>query len=779
MNSLRNFARTFAFSVALLFAAPVVGGFGSLGAVFGAGEASAAVVASVSVQGNQRIEAVTIRNYITIKPGTSFGPAEIDESVKVLYSTGLFSDVSISQRGNTLVVVVSENQIVNTVIFKGNKKIKSNILVTLVDTKPRGVLTDSQLQADVVRLKDYYDHSGRSTASVETQVTQLDNNRVDVVFLINEGGRTGVKTISFVGNQAFSDARLRRVIQTRQSNWLSWLNRRDVYDPAKIDADEDLLRRFYMSNGYADFQVLSVDTSFDEENGKYHLVFTVEEGTRYRFGEIAIDSSIPDVDPNSLYRYVKFKSGKVFNATLVERTIEEITIELSSRGHPFAQVRPRGDRNYEDATISVTLLIDEGPRVYVERIDIFGNTKTRDYVIRREFDLAEGDAYNRVLVDRAERRLRALGFFKTVAITTEPGSEPDRVIINVAVEEDSTGSFSIGGGYSTEDGFIAEISLTEKNFLGRGQYLKVSYGLGEEDNTFRVSFTDPYFLGYRVSAGFDAYGLTQDSNDNRPYDRTAVGGTIRAGLPITDNLDLQLNYKLDSSDISNVTPGAEPFYDTGTMFESSVGYGFLYSTLDNQIDPRDGIYARFTQDVAGVGGDVRFLRSVADARYYQELIYGTDIVGMARIQGGNIVGLGEDVQTIDNFFKGGETIRGFSSYGFGARYMDPGSEADGIPLGGKNYLAATAEIQFPLPVLPSDFGLRGAVFADAGTLFDIDAPSGLSGTIQDDASIRSSVGASVLWASPFGLLRGDFAYALTKESYDKTQIFRFSAGTQF
>jgi outer membrane protein insertion porin family len=286
-----------------------------------------------------------------------------------------------------------------------------------------------------------------------------------------------------------------------------------------------------------------------------------------------------------------------------------------------------------------------------------------------------------------------------------------------------------------------------------------------------------------MSAGFDAYGLSQDSNDNRPYDRTAVGGTARVGLPITEDLELQLNYKIDSSDLSNITDGAEPFYSAGTMLDSSVGYGLFYSTLDNPLDPRNGIHAKFTQDVAGVGGDVRYVRSVADARYYHELLHGSDITGMVRLQGGNIVGLGEDVQTIDNFFKGGETIRGFASYGIGARYSDPtvGSEVDGLPLGGKNYVAATAEVQFPLPILPSDFGLRGALFADAGTLFGIDAPSGLAAgaSIEDDASIRSSVGASILWASPFGLLRGDFAYALTKEDYDKTQIFRFSAGTQF
>lgn len=779
MNSLRNIARAVTVAFVFALASPIFGGISAQW--LGVASAEAAVVNSVVVEGNQRVEASTIRNYITIKPGVSFTAFDVDDSVKTLYATGLFADVDISQRGSTLIVVVVENQVVNTVIFQGNKKIKSNILAALVDTKARGVLTQAQLEADAQRIRNHYDRSGRSTATVELQVTTLPNNRADVVFLIDEGGRTGVKTISFVGNQAYSDRRLKRVIATRQSNWLSWLNRKDVYDPARIEADEELLRRFYMRNGYADFRVISVDTTFDEEKGKYHVVFTVEEGIRYRFGEVTIDSSIPDVDVGDLYRLVNIKKGRVFNAELVERTIEQITIELTGRGYAFVEVRPRGDRDYENATISITLLIDEGPRVYIERIEIVGNTKTRDYVIRREFRVAEGDAYNRVLIDRAERKLRALGFFKNVVITTERGSQPDLVVIMVSVVEESTGSFSVGGGYSTSDGFIAEISLSEKNFLGRGQNLRVSYGIGEDDSTYSVSFTDPRFLGYNFSAGFDVYGRNADSTDDRPYDLQDYGGGVRFGLPITEDLRASLSWSLSNEEISNSS--AALYYPNGTTLTSTIGYSFTYSTIDNILDPTDGLYVKFTQDFAGAGGDERYVRTVADARYYQELLYDTDIVGLVRVHGGNITGLGQDVRIKDNFFQGGETIRGFAPYGYGARDNGTCGMAgcgSGSPLGGKNYVAATAEVQFPLPFMPSDFGLRGAVFADAGTLFDIDNPPGIvNADYDDDASIRSSVGGSVLWASPFGLLRADFAYAMTKEDYDETQVFRFSAGSKF
>jgi outer membrane protein insertion porin family len=360
---------------------------------------------------------------------------------------------------------------------------------------------------------------------------------------------------------------------------------------------------------------------------------------------------------------------------------------------------------------------------------------------------------------------------------------PDRVIINVSVTEESTGSISVGGGYSTSDGFVAEIALTEKNFLGRGQNLRVAYGMGEETNNFNISFTDPYFLGYRMSAGFDAYSKSSDSSDNKPYNSEAYGGGVRLGLPITEDLTFTVNYKASTETISSVNAGgagdnATPYYQNGDTITSSLGYGLVYSTIDNTMDPRDGIHFKVNQDFAGVGGDVAYMKTVADARYYHEIMYDSDIVGMVRLQGGNIVGLGQNVRIADNFFKGGETIRGFAPYGIGARDVVGDSLGDdGIPLGGQNYVAATAEVQFPFPFMPPDFGLRGAVFADAGTLFGIDKPAGVN--VNDDASIRSSVGASLLWASPFGLLRADFAYALTKESYDETQVFRFSAGTNF
>ncbi|HVY18469.1 MAG TPA: outer membrane protein assembly factor BamA [Bauldia sp.] len=781
MNSFVIFARRALFALFVALAVPLVAGSASL---LVADSASAAVVSSIQVKGNQRIDADTIRAYVLVKPGKAYSAGDIDASIKALFDTGLFADVSIAARGAVLVVTVSENPIINSVNFKGNKKVKAEVLEQVTLLKPRAGLSDARLQSDVNRIKDYYTRSGRNEANVEAKLEQLPNNRVNVIFVITEGARTGVGSIIFVGNKAFTASRLTGIIQTRTTNWLSWLNKRDVYSEEKLQADQELLRRFYLQHGYADFQVLGADAQFDAARGRYVVTFTVDEGPKYKFGDVTVDSSINGVTGDSLKSFVRTRSGRVFNATEIEKSTEALTIELSRLGYVFAQVRPRGDRDYTNNVIAMTYVIDEGPRAYVERIDIRGNTKTRDYVIRREFDISEGDAYNRVMVDRAERRLRALGYFKTVQISTEPGSAPDKVVLVVDVEDQSTGSFSVSVGVSTTDGLIGEVALEESNFLGRGQAVRVSVGGSAGSRTYSLSFTDPYFLGTRVSAGFDLYRNEQKADDNRPYATTSTGGGLRVGLPLTDDLGLQLNYKIANDTISGAAacdPAgtgtvAECFFPNGTRLTSSAGYALTYSTIDNRMDPKEGVFLKVAQDFAGIGGDAKYIRTTADARLYSPLLPDSDIIGMLKVTGGNIMGLGAPVATADNFFKGGETIRGFAPLGYGPR-----ETSTGLAIGGKNFVAGTAEVNFPIPFMPPDFGLRGAVFADAGMLFGHDTPAGCTGpcNIVDDNAIRTSVGGSLLWASPFGQIRADFASALTKQSYDRTQFFRIGAGSSF
>ncbi len=795
MNSFMFFARRLALGLMLALALPA---FGGAAAVFSAGIAHAAVASSIQVKGNQRIEAATIKAYLTIKAGKRYDAADIDASVKALYATSLFADVGIVQRGSVLVVTVVENPVISSVVFEGNKKIKSDVLATIVELKPRGVLTDAKLKADIFHIKEYYRIKGRSAAAVEGRITDLPDNRVSVVFAIDEGERTGVAAINFVGNKAFSAYRLSGIIRTKKSNFLSWLSQNDIYSEDKLNADADLLRAFYLQHGYADFQVLSQDATFDAAKGRYTITFTVDEGPKYKFGAVDINSSIAGVDTNALQRVVKTKSGHTFDSTKVEKSTEELTIELSRLGYVFAQVRPRGDRDYSTNTINLTYVIDEGQRVYIERIDVRGNTRTRDYVIRREFDVSEGDAYNRVLINKAERRLRDLGYFENVSITTEPGSAPDKVVVVVNVQDKSTGSFGIAGGVETTGdttGLVAQVSMDETNFLGRGQKVHIAVGGGLDQQSINASFTDPYFLGNHMSFSLSGYRNYRNSSAARPFKTVSTGGGVTLGLPITDELTFDTSLKvsnIESSDYGSkgsvcATNVAACFFPAGSRLSSMAGWGVTYSTLDSRLDPHEGLYFRFAQDFAGIGGDARYVRSTADARFYTPLLENNDFVGMVKVKAGNIVGLGQPVSTVDDFFQGGETIRGFASLGYGPRYFDPANGYN-IALGGKNYVNGTAEVQFPFPAVPPDFGLRGAFFADAGILWGADVPTSCtpgaapacdSTLVKDDMAIRSSVGASIIWQSPFGPIRADFAQALTKKSYDSTQFFRIGTTAQF
>ncbi|MYZ47727.1 outer membrane protein assembly factor BamA [Propylenella binzhouense] len=780
---------------ALLVAAPAFSAGGAIPFGSFVSSAEAAVVNRIVVRGNERVDAETIRAYMMAQPGQSFSSEQLDESLKALYETGLFADVKVTQSGGALVVTVVENPLINRVAFEGNKRYKDEQLKGVVQSEANGVLTSSRVQSDVQRILELYRRGGRFQASVEAKTIQLPQNRVNLVYEVTEGPKTGVSRINFIGNQAFSDSRLRNVIETRESGLLSFLRRSDVYDPDRLSADEEKIRQYYLNRGYADFQIVSSVADLDRERNVFFITFTVDEGQKYQFGAIDVESVVPGIDPERLRRLVTAREGNTFSSRDVQDSIEAMTIDLAGSGYAFAQIRPRLDRNPETKTIGITFVIDEGPRAYVERIEIRGNSRTRDYVIRREFDIAEGDAFNRVLIDRAERRLKNLNYFKSVKISTEPGAEPDRVVVVVNIEEQPTGELSFGAGYSTADGVIGDISLTERNFLGRGYVVRVAVGGGESARTYEFGFTDPYFLGRRISAGFNVFRREYEDNDYRSYNFDSTGGGLTFGFPITEEFTVQLGYQIESQDI-NVpdydysTDISDGTFDCtsgvskavcqaeGNSLVSSVSYSLIYDSLDNRINPTDGIYAKFTQEFAGVGGDVSFMRTTAQASYYHEVLPDAGVLGLLKVQGGHIMGLGEDVRLLDAFFKGGETIRGFESSGIGPR-----DALTGDALGAKIYVAGTAELQFPLPGIPKEIGLRGAVFADAGTAYDTDFDSAqyqaLGIFVDDSASIRSSIGASILWASPLGPLRADFAYVLTSEEYDRKQFFRIGGGTRF
>ncbi|TIX56654.1 MAG: outer membrane protein assembly factor BamA [Mesorhizobium sp.] len=749
--------------------------------------AEAAVVSRVEVSGNQRVDADTIRNYVTIKPGKPFSSSDIDDAVKALFGTGLFSDVQINQVGSSLVIKVSEYQVVNQVLFQGNKKLKDNALATAVQLKPRGTFSQQALDADVEAVKAAYRRIGRDDAAVTTQIMDLGDHRVNVVFNINEGGRTQIAAINFVGNSAYSSRRLSDVISTKRSTILSFVLRDDVYDEDKLRADEELLRRFYYNHGYADFQVISAVGELDETTNKYTVTITVQEGDRYTFGDVSVESTIPEVDAASLQSAVETHKGDVYNAENVEDTIIALTERVAGSGYPFAQVTPRGDRNFENHTISVVYTIDQGTKAYVERIEIRGNDRTRDYVIRREFDVSEGDAFNQVLIQRAKKRLEALDYFEKVEVSTVPGSEPDQVVLVVDVVEKSTGEFSIGAGYSTggdTSGPSVEGSITERNFLGRGQFIKLAAGGGKNSRDYSFSFTEPYFLGRRIAAGFDIFNRTREYDD---YKSETLGATVRFGLPITDNISTQLaynisqeKYKLDDDcdplagcDISQaVLNGIEE----SPWLKSSVSLALVYNTIDDMKNPHEGIFANVTTEFAGLGGDAKFVKVTARGSVYQTLSEQLDLVGVISGGAGHIQGFGnDDLRIFDHFQSSDRMIRGFAYGGIGPAAPAPSDDH----LGGTTYFNASAEAQFPMPVIPESFGLRGAVFADAATLYGSKIETALVDQSTVDMQWRASVGVGLMWASPFGPIRIDYAIPVLKEDTDEVQEFNFGISTRF
>lgn len=716
---------------------------------------------------------------------------------------------------------------INQVAFEGNSKLKGSEIVDYLQTKSRGKFDAATAQADTQRILEVYKRSGRGLASVSYRTVDLPNGRVDVVFTIKEGDKTGVKKIDIIGSEAYSASKLRGLMSTSEMNFLSFFKTSDVYDPDKIATDAETIRRYYLKNGYADIQITKASGVFDAAQGGWIVTIGVNEGPQYRISALNIDSRLPNVANASLTRDIGLSVGDVYNGDALEKSVERMTRTVARAGYSFAQVHPRGDRNGPARTVAITFIVEDGPRVYVERINVHGNTRTRDYVIRREFDIGEGDPYNRVLIDRAERRLNGLGFFKSVKITNAPGSAPDRVVINVDVEDQSTGSFGFGGGYSTADGIIGEVSLTETNFLGRGQYLKISASGGSSSRGVELNFTEPNFADQRIALGFDLFRKQTDASKYAFYQNWITGGTLRAGLPITEEFSVAGRYSLYASTVKIPNTVSKPYDDCttpivgttpttptigascltngeaslaikelrGTKLTSLIGYTLQYNSLDDRRNPSSGLFAEFKQDLAGLGGASHFVRTTADVRYYHEIY--DDVVGFVRGQAGNIIGYGnQKLRQTDNFNLGPELVRGFAPSGIGPRDISelPTSSS---ALGGTTYFGASAEVQFPILGMPKEIGLKGALFADAGTLFGYHGKTnfgtgacvpnnvtptftqGTCITVEDGRKIRSSVGASILWASPLGPIRFDYAFVLSKAKNDQKQAFRFSGGTSF
>jgi outer membrane protein insertion porin family len=744
------------------------------------------VIRQIRVTGNRRVEPETVRSYLEFSTGDAYDPGRVNASLRALYATGLFADVRIDRNGSVVIVAVVENPIIAKVAFEGNSEIEDKTLRAEVTLKSRAVYTRAKALADAQRILSVYQRQGRYAATVEPKIIELGNNRVNLVFEIREGTATKVKSINFIGNRAFSDSQLRDIITTSQSGWLDFLKSSTVYDPDRLRLDRELLRQYYLKNGYADVRILSANAELDRDGSGFYLTFTIDEGPLYTFGQVRIESSLPELKPETLQSSMLTTPDSRYNALYIEKTVEKLTLNVAKQGFAFARVRPRTDRDPVARKIHLTYIVDEGARIYIERIDVVGNTRTKDYVIRREFRLVEGDAYNPLLVDRAQKRLKALGFFKNVAVTRRPGSAQDRVVLQVTVTEQPTGELAFGAGYSSAEGVIGDISITERNLLGKGQFLRLKLSGSFERLQVDLSFTEPRFLDRNLSAGFDLFHKEVDLTSTSSYKSRNTGGSLRLGFPLSENLWMTTRYTISQDAIFDVEADASTAIrlSEGEVLKSIISTSLAYDTRNHPRSPNSGYYFLVSSDFAGAGGDVQFIRVQAEARAYYPIYDGVTLVG--RAIAGHIEGWGgEDVRLLDLFFRGGETVRGFERSGIGPRDLNTGDA-----LGGKTYWAATAEVRFPFPFLPENLGMSGAVFADAGSVFDasqmvkdLNASCNPADTttvcLADDASVRASAGVSLLWNSPLGPLRLDYAFPLLSESYDKEQRLRFGASTKF
>jgi outer membrane protein insertion porin family len=738
-------------------------------------DANGPVVQRINIEGNQRIEESTVLSYMVLKEGQPYTQAQVDQSLKTLYATGLFADVQIQQATGTVTVKVVENPIINRIAFDGNSKVSNKTLDEEVQLKPRMVFSRAKVQADVQRILEIYRRSGRFAAQVEPKTVQLGQNRVDLVFEVNEGPTTGVSRIIFIGNKEFSDSTLRDKIATGESVWWNFLQSNDNYDPDRLTFDREQLRRYYLSQGFADFRVISAVAELAPDRSGFYITFTIEEGEKYNFGKVEVDTKLKEIPVADLRELVRFDAGEQYNAELIDKSVDALTLAAGTKGYAFVDIRPRVRRNKEDKTVDVVFKIEEGPRVYIERINIVGNTRTLDKVIRREIRLVEGDAFNRVLINRSRSRIRGLGFFKKVEINEEPGSAPDRTVLNVEVEEQSTGEFSVSAGFSSADNVVGAVSLTEKNLLGRGQFLRLQVSLSSIRQQIDLRFTDPYFLDRNMAAGFDLYNTHSIFNESN-YEADIRGFGLRLGFPVSEFGRLGLRYTLRQDDIT-ITGNAGDVA-SGVSLLSSVGFTYSYDDKDDPIEPKNGFDINWSADLAGLGGDKEYVRTEVNADWFKRLWFDDLILNVA-VSGGYIIAYGADhLDANDRFFKGGGSFRGFKTSGIGPRDVS----GTGTPpsVGGEAYAIGTVELRVP-NFLPDDLGIKTALFTDVGTMGVVADKQPCTPTlcIVDDLALRASAGVSVYWNSPFGPVRLDFSQVLNKQDYDQTESFRFSAGTKF
>lgn len=744
--------------------------------------AGTALAQDILVRGNERVA----KDFIAAQfpKGGPKNEADVDAGLKALHSTGQFEDIKISrlQHGIT-VVTVTEAPLVNAIVFNGNKRLKDDQLASLVGFKPGDAITDRTISQAESALRAAYDKTGRNDARIKAKEI-TDNGRANIEFNIDEGAKTKIEKIYFTGNDHITENNLRGAITTKESGLVTSVLNKDVYDVDQVDRDRVLILDYYKARGYADVSVSDPDVTFDPENASTMIGFHINEGKRYEIGAVSVESTVAGFETRDLRP--SYRAGGLYDPQEIERLRSEVEKEVATVLPGTADLSIRTSRN-QNGTMDVVYTVDKGENVYIERIDIVGNHQTHDYVIRRELDFSEGDRIEPRQIREAERRLKALRFFKSIDIRTARAAASDRAVMTVTVEEDKTGEFSIGTGYSTADGIIGTVGISQANFMGSGRYIGFEVGRGDDDQSYSFSMTEPHLFGTRATGFIELYHRNIDFDSNRfhPYDETRTGGKIGIRAPITNDLTGSIYFGLYDREIADVPLSYQgsglansPFLiEVGNTLVSFAGYSLNYNTLDDNVSPANGLTFSFDQEFAGLGGDVAWAKTEAKLQYFTEIDPRNDVVGSLGFKAGNILGLGEDLNFVDHLRNDAHLVRGFARGGIGPRDM-----ATGYNLGGQFYIASSAETSMPLPFVPDSMGLRGLVFLDAGTVFNPDKDSIKSSgasVLSEGFSLRAATGAGISWDSPFGMIKASVAVPLAKEEEDKAQWFSFSAGSRF
>lgn len=741
------------------------------------GMASAAwadvTIKTIDVKGVQRMEPATVLSYLPFEKGDEVSQSELDQALKELYKTGFFSDVKLDVNGSTLTIEVDERPIVAHIAFEGNDKIEENVLMNEIHMKERDVYTPTKLREDVKRLKTIYQRMGLYSAQITTDVETMSRNRVDIVYKIDEGPKNYIEKIRFVGNKHFSSSDLKEELISKEKKWYRFFSSTDTYDPDRLEYDKEMLRRFYYSKGYMDFEIKDVTVQTDEKTKNFIVTFDLDEGKRYRFGTANIQVTLPEVNAQKLEKQITFKKGQIYNAEYIEETIQNITDELGREGYAFVEITPVFKKDPKTQVADVTFKVKEGARVFVNRIDITGNSRTLDKVIRREFRLNEGDPFNTDKIRRSRQRIENLGYFDKVNLKTVPvANAPDKTDIAVDVSEKSTGAFNVGIGWSTYDGLLFEVGVQERNFLGTGKIVGVTASTSGRETQVDLSYTDPYFMDKPISAGFDLFHIDRDYTDDSSYKAKTTGGALRSGWDYSERVRQTVKYTLQQDNVTDIDNDASIYIkeQEGKNVVSMIGQVLSYDTRDNIFNPTEGFYTSLGLDLAGIGGDTRFVRVNANAAKYYEVM--DQWVLSVSASAGYIYGLNQEVRINNRYYLGGSTLRGFDVAGVGAR-----DKATGDALGGDWRVTASTQLMFPLG-LPSEFGIKGKVFMDAGMLGKPDGHYAKN-TIDYNNTPRVSVGTGVLWQSPMGPINIDLGFPIVKEDYDETEVFRLNFGTGF